>query len=158
MMRLSMSAPSRPERVIATNRQARFLYELLDTWEAGIMLLGSEVKSLRAGTVNLTDAYVRFRGDEAWLANCHIGPYSHATAKPHDPLRERKLLLRRTELEKIRRAVQQKGLTVVPTRIYFSGEFVKLQIALGKGKKTIDKRETIKKRDVERRARRGDHD
>lgn len=122
------------------------------------MLLGSEVKALRAGTVSLLDAYVRFRGAEAWLANCHIGPYSHATAEPHEPLRERKLLLRKKELAKLQRAVQQKGLTVVPTKIYFSGDFVKVEIALAKGKKTHDKRESIKQRDVERRARRGDHD
>ena len=151
-------ASTRPERLVAANRQARFRYELLDRWEAGIVLTGSEVKSVRAGTVTMTDAYVKFRGTEAYLANCHVGPYSHATVAAHEPLRERKLLLRRRELEKLHRAVQQKGLTIVPTKIYFSGEHVKVEIALARGKNTVDKRETIKKRDVERRARRGDHD
>ena len=151
-------ASTKPERLVAANRQARFRYELLERWEAGLVLVGSEVKALRAGTVSLLDAYVHFRGEEAWLANCHVGPYSHATVEAHEPLRERKLLMRKSELEKLARAVRQKGLTIVPTRIYFSGERVKVEIALARGKKTIDKRETIKQRDVERRARRGDHD
>jgi SsrA-binding protein len=146
------------QRVVATNRQARFRYELLDRYEAGLVLLGSEVKALRAGTVTITDAYVKFRGEEAWLANCHVGPYAHATVQPHDPLRERKLLLKKAELEKLRRAVAQKGLTIVPTKIYFVGARIKAEIAVGRGKKTIDKRETIKERDQQRRAARGDRD
>jgi SsrA-binding protein len=149
---------AKPVRLISTNRQARFRYELLDSFEAGLVLMGSEVKALRANLVSLADAYVRFRGDEAWLANCHVGPYTHATVAAHEPLRERKLLLRGAELEKLQRAVSTKGLTIVPTKIYFKGDLVKIEIALARGKKTIDKRETIKQRDVERRARRGDHD
>ncbi len=158
MTRTASEGKPRPEKLIATNRQARFRYELLDRREAGLMLLGTEVKALRAGTVNLSDAYVAFRAEEAWLMNCHIGPYSHASALAHDPLRPRKLLLKRVELDKLGRAVQQKGLTIVPTRLYFSGPFVKIEIALARGKNTVDKRETIKERDRQRRASRGDHD
>jgi SsrA-binding protein len=147
-----------PERPIATNRQARFRFELLDRHEAGLVLMGSEVKALREGNVNMSDAYVRFKNGEAYLSHCHVGPYSHANAFAHEALRERKLLMRRVEIDKLERAVAQKGLTVVPTRIYFSGSRVKIEIALARGKKTEDKRETIKQRDMDRRARRGDHD
>ena len=118
------------------------------------MLTGSEVKSLRAGKVTLTDAHVAIRGGEAWLVGCHIPTYTHATHDAPDPVRTRKLLLRKVEIAKIQRAVQQKGMTVVPVRLYFSGPHVKMEIALGRGKKMHDKRETIKKRDQERDAQR----
>lgn len=156
MTRKTTSDPA--GRLIADNRQARFRYELLDRYEAGLVLMGSEVKAMRAGTVSMSDAYVRFKGGDAWLANCHVGPYAHATTVAHEALRERKLLLKRAELDKLERAVQQKGLTVVPTKMYFSGRRVKVEIALARGKKLHDKRETIKQRDMDRRARRGDHD
>ena len=158
MTRIRSEGKPRAEKLIATNRQARFRYELLERREAGLVLLGSEVKAVRAGTVNLSDAYISFRGDEAWLMNCHVGPYSHSAATAHEPLRARKVLMRRRELDKLERAVQQKGLTIVVTRMYFSGPHVKIEVALARGKNTVDKRETIKARDQERRARRGDHD
>ena len=147
---------ARPRRPVAENRQARFRYELLDRWEAGIALVGSEVKSLRSGQVTMTDAHVQVRGGEAWLVGCHVPPYSHASVDAPDPLRVRKLLLRKAEIEKIERAVTQKGMTVVPTKIYFSGAHVKVEIALARGKKLHDKRETIRQREEDRSARRGD--
>lgn len=148
---------ARPHRRIAENRQARFRYELFDHWEAGLVLTGSEVKSLRAGRVTLTDAHVAVRRGEAWLIGCHIPTYTHATHDAPDPIRARKLLLRKPEIAKIERAVQQKGMTVVPVRLYFSGPHVKIEIAVGRGKKLHDKRETIKKRDQERDAQRAGH-
>ena len=149
-------AGPREYRLIAENRQARFRYELLDKYEAGLVLQGSEVKSLRLAQVTLTDAHVAFRRGEAYLLGCHIAPYSHATVDAHDPIRPRKLLLKKGEIEKLERAVQLKGLTVVPTKIYFSGSRVKAEIALARGKNAGDKRETIKKRDLDRAAARGD--
>jgi len=145
----------RVERTLATNREARFRFELVEHWEAGLVLTGSEVKSLRAkGAVNLSDAFVRVKNHEAWLVNCHVAPYSHGTSAQHDPMRPRKLLLHAAQVERIERAVQQRGLTVVPTRLYFSGPHVKVQIALGRGRKLHDKREAIKKRELDRASRR----
>ena len=135
------------------NRQARFRFELGERFEAGVVLRGSEVKSLRAGHAELRDAWVRVEAGEAWLVGCRIDPYSHATHDAPDPLRQRKLLLSKREIEKLAVAIQQGGLTIVPTRLYFKGSLVKLEIAVGKGKKLHDKRATVKKRDEERRAR-----
>jgi SsrA-binding protein len=149
-------AGPRAFRLVAENRQARFRYELLDRYEAGLVLTGSEVKSIRAAQVTLTDAHVAFRRSEAFLLGCHVAPYSHAAVDAHDPDRPRKLLLKKAEIEKLDRAVAQKGLTVVPTKIYFSGSRVKVEIALARGKNAGDKRETIKKRDLDRAARRGE--
>jgi SsrA-binding protein len=141
-------------RPIATNREARFRYEILDRWEAGIVLTGSEVKSARRGEVNLREAHVRIEGGEAWLVGCHVSPYENAGYAQHDPLRARKLLLHATELHRITRAIAEKGLAVVPLGMYFSGPRVKVEIAVGRGKKLHDKRETVKRRDQEREARR----
>jgi len=143
---------TKPDSVVdlIVNRKARFEYHLLDTFEAGISLLGSEVKSLRAGRGNLLDAHVAIREGSAWLHGCHISPYEQANRNNHEPLRVRRLLLHRSEIEKIAKAVQQKGMTAVPVRVYVRGRRIKVEVALAKGKKLHDKRETLKQRDAER--------
>lgn len=141
-------------KIIGTNRKANFQYELLDRIEAGIVLSGTEVKSLRESKVNLQESYARFIKDELWLLNCHISEYKYGNINNHDPLRERKLLLTKRELRKLKSKLQEKGLTLVPVKIYFKSSLVKLELALAKGKKLYDKRETIKKRDTERKLKR----
>jgi len=135
---------------IATNRQARFRYELLETWETGIALQGSEVKSLRDGQANLKDAYALVRDGEVWLHNAHIAPYGPAAGEGHDPERPRKLLMHKREIERLIGKTQERGLTLVPTRIYFSGPRVKVELALARGKEQRDKRETIREREQKR--------
>jgi SsrA-binding protein len=135
---------------VATNRQARFRYELLDKWEAGIVLQGSEVKSLRLGKANLKDSYALVRDGELWLIGSHIAPYAPAASEGHDPERPRKLLLHRKEIERLIGKTAERGLTLVPTRIYFSGPNAKVEIALAKGKELRDKRETIREREQQR--------
>jgi SsrA-binding protein len=135
---------------IATNRQARFRYELLDRWEAGLALVGSEVKSLREGKANLKDSYAVVRDGEVWLHGMHIAPYAPAAGQGHDPERPRKLLLRREEIERLIGKTQQRGLTLVPTRLYFSGAKAKIEIALARGKELRDKREAIREREQRR--------
>ena len=136
---------------IATNRQASFRYNLLDKFEAGIVLQGSEVKSLREGGVQLKDAYADVQDGEVWLRNMHIAPYKPAREN-HDPERPRKLLLHRSEIERLVGRTKERGLTLVPTRMYFSGpgSRAKVEIALAKGKDFFDKRESIRNRDVAR--------
>ena len=134
---------------IATNRQASFRYNLLDKFEAGIVLQGSEVKSLRDGGVQLKDAYADVKDGEVWLRNMHIAPYKPAREN-HEPDRPRKLLLHRREIERLLEASAEKGLTIVPTRIYFNGPRAKVELALAKGKDMYDKRRSIKDRDVKR--------
>ena len=134
---------------IATNRQASFRYNLLDKFEAGIVLQGSEVKSLRDGGVQLKDAYADVKDGEVWLRNMHIAPYKPAREN-HEPERPRKLLLHRREIERLLEASAEKGLTIVPTRIYFNGPRAKVELALAKGKDMYDKRRSIKDRDVKR--------
>ena len=134
---------------IATNRQASFRFNLLDKFEAGIVLQGSEVKSLREGGVQLKDAYAEVRDGEVWLRNMHIAPYKPAREN-HEPERPRKLLLHRREIERLLEASAEKGLTIVPTRIYFNGPRAKVELALAKGKDMYDKRRSIKERDVRR--------
>ncbi len=137
------------------NRKAGFNYVLLDRFEAGLVLTGSEVKSMRAGRANLTDAYAFIKGGELWLLNCHISRYDPAANNNHEPTRTRKLLLKKSELNKLIGKMKEKGLTVIPTRLYFSARgFVKCEIALAKGKQNADKRDTIKKREVDRSLRR----
>lgn len=138
------------EKPIAVNRKARWRYHLKDNMEAGIVLLGSEVKSLRDGGVDFRDAYAAFEGDELWLRGLHIAEYRYAHQFNHAPTRPRKLLLKRRELNKLKIKVTQQGFTIVPTRLYFRDGKVKVEIALGKGKQHYDKREAIKKRDLER--------
>jgi SsrA-binding protein len=134
---------------IATNRQAGFRYNLLDKFEAGIVLQGSEVKSLREGGVQLKDAYAEVRDGEVWLRNMHIAPYKPAREN-HEPERPRKLLLHRREIDQLTGASSEKGLTIVPTRLYWSGPRAKVELALAKGKDLYDKRRSIKERDERR--------
>ena len=138
-------------KVVATNRKARFEYFLMDTLEAGIALQGSEIKSIRLGQISLAEAYVEVDGQEAWLVDAHIAPYEQAGQFfNHDPRRPRKLLLHREEIRKLWDAVRQKGVTVVPTRMYLKHGRAKVEIAIAKGKKLYDKRQAIAKRDAER--------
>jgi SsrA-binding protein len=135
---------------VATNRQAGFRYHLLEKLEAGIVLQGSEVKSLRAGGVQLKDAYAEVRDGEVWLRNMHIAPYKAAARENHDPERPRKLLLHRREIERLVGKTAERGLTLVPTRIYFSGPRAKVELALARGKDVRDKRRSIKERETRR--------
>lgn len=144
--------------IIQDNKQARFNYEIVETFEAGIVLMGSEVKSLRAKGVQLKDSYISFKGHEAFLQNAHINEYRASSYNGHAPERIRKLLLNLKEIEEISAAIKEKGLTCIPLKIYFKKNHVKVEIALAKGKKTHDKRESIKKRDVERQLRRSSYD
>ena len=138
------------EKVIATNRKARHEYFLLDNYEAGIVLKGSEIKSIRAGQISLAQAYVSTDGKEAWLMNAHIAPYDEANRFNHDPLRPRKLLLHRSEIRKLHDKVRQKGATIIPLRVYLKDGMAKVEIALARGKKHYDKRAEIAKRDAKR--------
>ena len=139
-----------PSTAIAVNKKARHLYELSEFLEAGISLTGPEVKSIRAGKVNFIDSYVEFRQGEAWLVSLHVAPYANAGYAPQDPDRPRRLLLHAREIGRLAGTVAQKGLTVVPVRLYFSRGRVKVEIALGRGKKLHDHRETLKRRAAER--------
>jgi SsrA-binding protein len=133
------------------NRQATFDYFIDDKYEAGMVLSGTEVKSLREGRASFNDAYCYFHRGELWVKSLHIAEYSHGTASNHFPTRERKLLLNKKELRKIEARIKEKGITVVPLKIFFSEKgYAKMQIGLGKGKKQYDKRETIKQRDTQR--------
>lgn len=132
--------------VIAVNKKARHLYNLSDFIEAGISLTGPEVKSIRAGKVNFIDSYVDFKNGEAWLVSLHIAPYSNAGYVAQDPSRPRRLLLHEREIARLAAQSAQKGLTVVPVKLYFSNHRIKVEIALGQGKKLYDHRETLKKR------------
>jgi SsrA-binding protein len=140
-------------RVIAENRKARHDYHILETWEAGIALLGTEVKAIREGRVNLRDSYARTDGGEVWMMNVHISPYSHRGYASHDEMRQRKLLLHRHEIRKLIGRTAEKGLTLVPLEMYFSKGRVKVKVALAKGKQAHDKRETIRRREVDRETR-----
>jgi SsrA-binding protein len=135
---------------IAVNRQARHRYNLLDKWEAGLVLTGTEVKSLRGGNVQLKDGYASVRDGEVWLHNVHIPPYAPATRENHEPERSRKLLLHRREIERLIGKSKQKGLTLVPTRLYFKGPHAKVEIALARGKDVGDKRHALKEREMKR--------
>ena len=139
-------------KVVATNRKAGFEYFLLERFEAGLSLVGSEIKSVRAGQVSLAQSYVQVDGRGAWLVEAHIAPYVQANRFNHDPKRPRRLLLHKRELRELWDAVRQKGMTIVPTRIYLKGGRAKLEIAIAKGKKLHDKRRAIAERDSEREA------
>jgi len=141
-------------KVVATNRKANFEYFLLERFEAGMSLQGSEIKSVRAGQVSLAEAYVRIERKEAWLVEAHIATYAQANRMNHVTKRPRRLLLHRKEIQKLWDAVRLKGVTIVPTRIYIKDGHAKLEIAIAKGKNLHDKRETIAKRDQEREMRR----
>ncbi len=137
-------------RAVATNRRARFDYEIEDRYEAGLALTGSEVKALRAGNVSLSDAYAQPRGQELFLVNCRIGEYGPASHFGHAPLRDRKLLLRREEIDKIRGKVEQRGYTLVPLQVYFKQGWAKVELGLGRGRKHEDRRDAIAERETKR--------
>jgi SsrA-binding protein len=141
------------ETLIADNRKAFFDYHILDTFEAGIVLGGTEVKGIREGRANLRDSYARVESGEVWLYNVHINPYSHRGYVDHDPKRKRKLLLHRAEIRKLIGKTVERGLTLVPTRLYFKNGRVKVALALARGKQVHDKRETIKRRETDRETR-----
>ena len=144
-------------KVVATNRKAGFEFFLLERFEAGLSLRGSEIKSLRAGQISLSEAYVRVDGKEAWLIDAHIAPYEQANRFNHDPKRARRLLLNRREIRELWDAVRQKSMTVVPTRVYLKEGRAKLEIAIAKGKKLHDKRQVIANREAEREIERHMH-
>jgi SsrA-binding protein len=139
---------------LVVNRRAKFEFHLDDVLEAGISLVGSEVKSLRAGRANLQEAYVRIDEKGAWLHGCHISPYAEASRNNHDPLRVRQLLLHSRELARLAKGSRDQGTTIIPLRIYLKGSRVKVEISLARGKKLHDKRETIKAREAAREMRR----
>jgi SsrA-binding protein len=141
------------QRTIADNRKAFHDYHVLDTWEAGVALLGTEVKAIREGSVNLRDSYARLENGEVWLMNVHISPYSHTGYAHHAERRQRKLLLHRHEIQKLTGRVIEKGLTLVPLQMYLKKGRVKVALALVKGKQAHDKRETIRRREVDRETR-----
>jgi SsrA-binding protein len=136
--------------VVATNRKARHDYEIVETIEAGVVLKGSEVKSLRAGLANLKDSYVQFKAGEAWLVGCHISPYSFSRGGGHDPDRDRKLLLHRREIDRVSARVNERGLSLIPLRIYFKDGIAKLELGLGRGRARYDKRRAIREKEQRR--------
>jgi len=137
-------------KVISQNRKAYHDYHIEETVESGIALLGTEVKSLREGRANLKDSYVILKSGEAFLLNCHISPYSHGNIMNHEPLRTRKLLMHRKEIDRLRGKVEGKGYTLIPLKLYFKDSFVKVEIGLARGKKLFEKRDTIKEREAKR--------
>jgi len=145
-----MAKKDKNSGVLAKNRKAFHEYHIEDTYEAGISLLGTEVKSIRDGRANLKESYVRPDGEELFLIDCHISPYSHGTSTNHEPTRPRKLLLNKREIRKLIVSVSQKGFTIVPLKFYLRGPLIKLQIGLAKGKQLFDKRETKKRKDIDR--------
>jgi SsrA-binding protein len=138
------------DRAIATNRRARHDYEILETVEAGLVLRGTEVKSLRDGLVNFKDSYASVRNGEGWLLGCHINPYSHGTDANHDPERDRKLLLHKKEIARLSGKISERGLTLVPLRLYFKGGRAKVELGLARGRKLHDKRSALREREVRR--------
>ncbi len=142
------------KKVVATNRKARHEYEILDTYEAGLVLKGPEVKSLREGKVGFQDAYARLEGGEVWLHSLHISPYEQANRFNEDPLRPRKLLLNRHEIRRLVGHVEEKGLTLIPLQIYFRKGYAKITLALARGRKLYDKREKLKRKTQDDEARR----
>ena len=146
-------AEDRTEKLISDNRKAGFDYHILETFEAGIMLQGTEVKSIREGRVNLRDSFARVEAGEVWVYNIHISAYSHRGYADHEPTRRRKLLLHKQEIRKLIGKTVEKGMTLVPTRLYFKNGRVKVAVALAKGKKEYDKRETERRREADRETR-----
>jgi SsrA-binding protein len=138
------------EKVVASNRRARHDYELLERFECGIQLTGDEVKSLRGGHASLVDCFGRVRGSEVWLEGLHIPPYAQGDKRTHLPLRPRKLLLHRREIDQIAREVNEKGLSLIPLRIYFTHGMAKVEVALARGKRKYEKRQSIAKREAQR--------
>lgn len=145
----------RNEKTITTNRKARYDYHVLDRIEAGIALTGTEVKSLREGKVNLIDAYARIDDGEIWLISCHISEFKQGSIFNHEPRRKRKLLLHKAQIKRLNGKVIEKGLTLIPLRLYFSGPYVKVEIGVCRGKQQYDKRKAIKEREAKREIERG---
>jgi SsrA-binding protein len=143
---------SEGRRVLATNRKARHVYHLLERETAGIELLGTEVKAIRDGKINLKEAYVAFVRGEAFLVGCHVGTYEASGYAHHDPIRRRRLLLHKRQIERLSAKVQEKGLTVVPLSVFSEGNWIKVEIALARGKQLHDKRETLRRRTLDREA------
>lgn len=139
-----------PQRVTISNRKAKHDYFIIDKLEAGIVLKGTEVKSLRKGNANLQDSYAEVKGGEVWLEGMHISPYEQGSIYNHEPRRKRKLLLQKKQIRKLLGGLKEKGLTLVPLSIYFKGPYAKVELALSRGKKSFDKRETIAKRESDR--------
>lgn len=139
-----------PQRISISNRKARHEYFILEALEAGIVLTGTEVKSLRKGNANLQDSYAELRSGEVWLEGMHISPYEQGNINNHEPRRKRKLLLQRKQIRKLIGAMKEKGLTLIPLSVYFKGPYAKVELALARGKKSYDKRDAIAKRDAER--------
>lgn len=150
---MAKTAREDAQKNIAENRKAFHDYHIIETFEAGIVLVGTEVKSIREGRANLRDSFARLEGGEVWLYNVHINPYSHRGYSDHEPTRKRKLLLHRREVRKLIGKTVEKGMTLVPTRLYFKNGHVKVALALAKGKQAHDKRETIKRREADRETR-----
>lgn len=146
-------AEQQGERVLSVNRQAGYNYHLQDRFEAGIVLTGTEVKSAREGRVNLRDSYANLKDGEVWLLNSHISPYTHGNIYNHDPLRARKLLLHKEEIRRLVGKVRERGFTLIPTRMYLKKGRIKVEVALAKGKREYDKRETERRREAEKEAR-----
>jgi SsrA-binding protein len=152
---MTEQSAEKPYRIVVQNRKARHEYHVLDTWETGMVLQGTEVKSLREGKANMHDAFARLDGGELWLYNLHISAYEQGNRFNHDPLRPRKLLMHRSQLRKLVGQVEQKGLTLVPLDVHFSGGVAKVKLALVRGKKLHDKRETLRERAQTRDMQRG---
>lgn len=145
------------KKIVANNPTARHNYTIEDTYEAGIVLTGTEIKSIRNGKVNIKDSYANIKNGEVFIYGMHISPYEHGNIYNKDPLRTRKLLLNRREINKLTGLIKQKGLSLVPISLYFSGNFLKIELGVGKGKKLYDKRQDIAKRDAERRMQKAMH-
>ncbi|MFQ7798405.1 MAG: SsrA-binding protein SmpB [Coprobacillus cateniformis] len=137
-------------KIVAQNKKAYHDYFILDTYEAGIELKGTEIKSIRKGSVNLKDSFIRIRNDEAFIDNMHIAPYEQGNRFNHEPLRQRKLLLHKKEIKKLQKELKENGLTIVPTKLYFNTSKLKVEIALARGKKLYDKRQDLKEKDSKR--------
>ena len=152
-MSRELTPPAERKKSVARNPKATHDYHILETFEAGVVLQGTEVKAIREGRVNLRDSFARVEGDEIWVYNIHISPYTHRGYADHEPLRRRKLLLHRDEIRKLIGKTIERGMTLVPVRLYFKKGRVKVALSLAKGKKDYDKRETIKRREVDRETR-----
>jgi len=150
---MAKTAREEAQKNIAENRKAFHDYHIFETFEAGIVLVGTEVKAIREGSANLRDSFARLEDGEIWLYNVHINPYTHRGYSSHEPTRKRKLLLHRREIRKLIGKTVEKGMTLVPTRLYFQNGHVKVALALAKGKQAHDKRETIKRREADRETR-----
>jgi SsrA-binding protein len=150
---VAKSEREQAQQNIAENRKAFHDYHILESFEAGLVLVGTEVKSIREGNANLRDSFARVEGAEVWLYNVHVSPYSHRGSSDHEPTRRRKLLLHRREIRKLIGKTVERGLTLVPTRMYFKNGRIKVEISLARGKKAHDKRETIKRREADRETR-----